>query len=172
MPVNPRGRRKTNGRRPLPDHLPRHEVIIPVSEEEKICPVTGSPRPFIGYEESQKLEYIPETLRVNVYKREKYGSPMGAEEIEELQGELERAREAEEERKAALRWTSSFGMASPFLLLALVLRVLALFQRHHSLDGVDVSGRQSLANERLHAGKFYVWFDECLRLVCLSCLSC
>jgi transposase/uncharacterized coiled-coil protein SlyX len=81
IPVKPRGRRKTNGRRPLPDHLPRQEIIIPVSEEEKICPVTGSPRPFIGYEESQKLEYIPETLRVNVYKREKYGSPMGAEEM-------------------------------------------------------------------------------------------
>ena len=79
-PVESRARRKTNGRRPLPDHFPRHEIIIPVSEEEKICPVTGNPRPLIGYEESQKLEYIPEMLRVNVYKREKYGSPMGAEE--------------------------------------------------------------------------------------------
>lgn len=79
-PVRPRAKGKQNGRRPLPDHLPRHEIIVPVPEEQKICPVTGQPRPFIGYEESQKLEYIPETLRVNVYKREKYGSPMGAEE--------------------------------------------------------------------------------------------
>jgi len=78
-PPTPR-KRKANGRRPLPDHLPRHEIIIPVSEEEKICPVTGKERPFIGYEESEKLEYIPETLRVNVYKREKFGSLMGSEE--------------------------------------------------------------------------------------------
>ncbi len=78
--VKPRAKRKKNGRRPLPDHLPRHEIIITVAEEEKTCPITGLPRPLIGYEESSKLEYIPETLRVNVYKREKYGSPMGAEE--------------------------------------------------------------------------------------------
>ena len=55
MPLKPRARGKSNGRRPLPDHLPRHEIIIPVSEEEKICPATGRPRPFIGYEETQKL---------------------------------------------------------------------------------------------------------------------
>lgn len=79
-PAKPRAKSKHKGRRPLPDHLPRHEIIVPAAEEQKICPVTGQPRPFIGYEDSQKLEYIPETLRVNVYRREKYGSPMGAEE--------------------------------------------------------------------------------------------
>ena len=79
-PAKPRAKSKRKGRRPLPDHLPRHEIIVPAPEEQKICPITGQPRPFIGYEDSQKLEYIPETLRVNVYRREKYGSPMGAEE--------------------------------------------------------------------------------------------
>jgi len=79
-PAKPRGKRKHPGRRPLPEHLPRHEIIIPVPEEEKICPETGESRPFMGYEQTEKLEYISETLRVNVYKREKYGSPMGAEE--------------------------------------------------------------------------------------------
>ena len=79
-PAKPRAKSKHKGRRPLPDHLPRHEIIVPAPEEQKICPVTGQPRPFIGYDDSQKLEYIPETLRVNVYRREKYGSPMGAEE--------------------------------------------------------------------------------------------
>ncbi|MCK5806234.1 MAG: IS66 family transposase [Lentisphaeria bacterium] len=76
--VKPKSKR--NGRRPLPDHLPRHEIIVPAPEDEKLCPTTGKARPFIGYEDSEKLEYIPETLRVNVYRREKYGSPMGAEE--------------------------------------------------------------------------------------------
>jgi transposase len=80
-PATPtRRRKKKGGRRPLPEHLPRQEIIVPVPEEEKICPLTGKERPFIGYEQSEKLEYVPETLRVNVYKREKYGSPMGAEE--------------------------------------------------------------------------------------------
>jgi len=79
-PVKARRKSKHQGRRPLPDHLPRNEIIVAVPEEEKICPTTGKLRPFIGYEDSEKLEYIPETLQVNVYRREKYGSPMGAEE--------------------------------------------------------------------------------------------
>lgn len=79
-PATARKGRKHHGRRPLPDHLPRNEIIIPAPDEEKICPTTGQPRPLIGYEDSEKLEYIPETLQVNVYRREKYGSPMGAEE--------------------------------------------------------------------------------------------
>lgn len=91
VPVKPRGKRKRNGRRPLPDHLPRHEIIIPAPEDQKVCPATGKPRPFLGYEESEKLEYVPETLRVNVYKREKFGSPMGAEENGVLTAPLPRA---------------------------------------------------------------------------------
>ena len=80
VPAKPRAKSKHMGRCPLPDHLPRYEIIVPAPEEQKTCPITGQPRPFIGYEESEKLEYIPETLRVNVYRREKYGSPMGSEE--------------------------------------------------------------------------------------------
>lgn len=76
----PPKKRKRSGRQPLPDHLPRNEIIVSVSEEQKICAITGEQRPFLGYEQSEKLEYIPETLQVNVYKREKYGSPVGAEE--------------------------------------------------------------------------------------------
>jgi transposase/uncharacterized coiled-coil protein SlyX len=79
-PAKQRKKRKRSGRQPLPDHLPRNEIIISVPEDQKICASTGQPRPFLGYEQSEKLEYIPETLQVNVYKREKYGSPMGAEE--------------------------------------------------------------------------------------------
>jgi len=80
LPAKARRKSKHRGRRPLPDHLPRNEIIIAAPEEEKICASTGQPRPFIGYEDSEKLEYIPETLQVNLYRREKYGSPMGAEE--------------------------------------------------------------------------------------------
>jgi transposase len=68
------------GRRPLPEHLPREERIIEIPEEEKVCPESGMPRQFMGYEETEKLEYAPETLKVIVIKREKYGSPVGAEE--------------------------------------------------------------------------------------------
>jgi transposase len=79
-PAKPARKCRHPGRAPLPDHLPRHEILLQVPEAQRRCPVTGEERPVIGYEETEKLEYIPETLRVNVYKREKLGSPMGAEE--------------------------------------------------------------------------------------------
>jgi len=75
-----RGRSRHHGRKPFPEHLPHEEIIISVPEEEKICQESGLPRRLIGYEESKKLEYVPETLKVIVFKREKWGSPLGAEE--------------------------------------------------------------------------------------------
>jgi transposase len=76
----PKGKAKRNGRLELPEHLPHEEIIIPATEEQKTCPESGEPRRLIGYEESKKLDYVPETLKVLVIKREKWGSPMGSEE--------------------------------------------------------------------------------------------
>lgn len=69
-----------HGRGIFPETLPREEIVIPVPESQRICPVTGQQRPVIGYEESKKLHYIPSKLVVRVYKREKLGSLAGAEE--------------------------------------------------------------------------------------------
>ncbi|MBW2084156.1 MAG: IS66 family transposase zinc-finger binding domain-containing protein, partial [Deltaproteobacteria bacterium] len=52
----------------------RVEIILDVPEEEKICPETGKPLKQIGWEVSEKLEYRPGRLFVNVYKRPKYVS--------------------------------------------------------------------------------------------------
>ena len=79
-PTTPKRKSQHRGRVPFPEHLPHEEVIIPVAEEDKVCPESGEPRQFMGYEESKKLDYVPETLKVVVYKREKWGSPVGAEE--------------------------------------------------------------------------------------------
>jgi transposase len=71
--------RKTNrrhpGRIPIPEHLERVEILLDIPEEEKICPETGKPLKQIGVETSEKLEYRPGKLIVNVYKRPKYASP-------------------------------------------------------------------------------------------------
>jgi transposase len=63
------------GRIPIPEHLERVEILLDVPEEEKLCPETGKPLKKIGEEVSEKLEYRPGKLIVNVYKRPKYGSP-------------------------------------------------------------------------------------------------
>lgn len=71
---------KRNGREPIAAHLKRNIIEIDAPAAAKICPVTGKERPLIGYEETEKYHYVPETLEVNVYRRAKYGSVMGAEE--------------------------------------------------------------------------------------------
>lgn len=83
----PRRRKRSNknhpGRIPIPDHLERVEIILDIPEEEKVCPETSKPLKQIGWEISEKLEYRPGKLLVNVYKRPKYASPdsMAAGEV-------------------------------------------------------------------------------------------
>lgn len=68
-------KRRHPGRIPIPEHLERVEIILDIPEEEKVCPETGKPLKKIGEEVSEKLEYRPGKLIVNVYKRPKYASP-------------------------------------------------------------------------------------------------
>ncbi len=68
-------KRNHPGRLPIPEHLERVEIILDIPEEEKVCPQTGKPLKQIGWEISEKLEYRPGRLLVNVYKRPKYVSP-------------------------------------------------------------------------------------------------
>lgn len=68
-------KRNHPGRIPIPEHLERVEIILDISEENKICLETGKPLKQIGWEVSEKLEYRPGRLFVNVYKRPKYVSP-------------------------------------------------------------------------------------------------
>ena len=65
-------RRKSHGRRPLPDHLPREEVIYELTDEERTCPCCGKLRKEIGSEVSEQLEFIPASLKVIQHHRRKY----------------------------------------------------------------------------------------------------
>jgi len=71
----PKKKRSHPGRIPIPEHLERVEIILDIPEREKICPETGKDLKQIGWEVSEKLEYRPGKLIVNVYKRPKYVSP-------------------------------------------------------------------------------------------------
>jgi transposase len=74
-------KRQHPGRIPIPEHLERVEIVLDIPEEEKICPETGKPLKQIGFEISEKLEYRPGKLLVNVYKRPKYASPDSSAEV-------------------------------------------------------------------------------------------
>src|SRR4030042_5910147 len=56
--------RKKCGRKPLPDDLPREEIIHDISDEEKRCHCCGRSRPFIGIEESEELDIVPAKITV------------------------------------------------------------------------------------------------------------
>jgi transposase len=62
---------KHAGRNALPDHLPRHEEIIAVEGEERLCVCCGEERCRIGYEEKEVLDMEPARYFVRVIKREK-----------------------------------------------------------------------------------------------------
>jgi transposase len=63
--------RRKRGRKPLPADLPREEVLHDIPEEEKICSC-GAPLVRIGEETSEKLEIIPQQIKVIRHVRPKY----------------------------------------------------------------------------------------------------
>lgn len=68
--VKPHNRKK-RGRKPLPDDLPRVDIIHDISDEQKQCNC-GSPLDWIGEEVSEQLDFIPAQLRVLRHIRPKY----------------------------------------------------------------------------------------------------
>ena len=64
-------RRKKTGRKPLPEDLPRVEVIHDLAEDEKTC-ACGSRLSRIGEEVCEKLDIIPAKIRVIRHIRYKY----------------------------------------------------------------------------------------------------
>lgn len=65
--------RQARGRKPLPEHLPRIEVIHDLDEADKVCAVDGHPLHKVGEEVSEQLEIIPAQFRVIRNIRIKYG---------------------------------------------------------------------------------------------------
>ncbi|MCG7851000.1 MAG: IS66 family transposase [Methanosarcinaceae archaeon] len=65
--------RKKRGRRPLPEDIPREEIIHDLTEEEKRCPCCGKERPYIGEESSEELDIIPAKVVINKHVKKKYG---------------------------------------------------------------------------------------------------
>ena len=63
--------RKKSGRKPLPEKLPRVEVIHDIDEQEKVC-ACGAQLTRIGEEVSEKLDIIPAIIRVIKHIRPQY----------------------------------------------------------------------------------------------------
>ena len=67
-------RKNRGGRKPLPEHLPRVEVLRDLEEHEKVCPNDPAHTlSLIGEETAERLVYKPAELYVEIEKRPKYG---------------------------------------------------------------------------------------------------
>ncbi len=67
--------RKKPGRKPLPEFLPRIEIIHDIPESQKLCPHDGTALKVIGEETSEQLDIIPAKVQVLRHVRLKYGCP-------------------------------------------------------------------------------------------------
>ena len=67
--IPPRQRQPHPGRKPLPENLPRVEVILPCPSQH--CASCGSETAVIGYDESEVVDVQPARYVVRVTKREK-----------------------------------------------------------------------------------------------------
>jgi transposase len=63
--------RRKKGRKPLPDALPRVEIVHDIDEQEKVCHC-GAELSRIGEEVSEKLDIIPAVIQVVRHIRPKY----------------------------------------------------------------------------------------------------
>jgi transposase len=64
-------RRKTCGRRPLPKHIVREDIVHDIDEADKKCSC-GCEKQLIGKEITERLEVIPAQLKVQRHIRYKY----------------------------------------------------------------------------------------------------
>ena len=71
----PGKRRDDHGRSPLPEHLPRREVVCDLSEAEKLCPCCGQPRVCIGTQTAEQLDLEPAKFFVLRTIRKSYACP-------------------------------------------------------------------------------------------------
>ncbi|MFT5261180.1 MAG: transposase [Gammaproteobacteria bacterium] len=60
----PTHQRKRGGRKPLPEDLPRIQVIHDLSDEDKICPHDGHELKFISDKASEQLDIVPMKIQV------------------------------------------------------------------------------------------------------------
>lgn len=67
----PRSATGRQGRRPLPDDLPRETRVVRVPDELRVCPTCGQDKSCIGYIRSQLLEFVPAHFKIIDEEREK-----------------------------------------------------------------------------------------------------
>jgi transposase len=74
-------RRRRGKRAPLPEHLPRIDVMHELSEAERVCPNDGARLEAFAEETSEQLDVEPARFRVLRHRRVKYRCPCCTEHL-------------------------------------------------------------------------------------------
>ena len=69
--------RKNSGRKPLPERLPRLDVVHELPADERCCDHDGQPLNEIGEVISEQLDIVPATVRVIRHVRKRYACACG-----------------------------------------------------------------------------------------------
>ena len=67
---NPRRRKRK--RRLIPDNIPSETIDHELPESERLCPVDGQPMPFIRWEISHQLDFVPAWFKKIIHRRAVY----------------------------------------------------------------------------------------------------
>jgi transposase len=131
------------GRRPLPEYLPRVEVVHELPEAERVCPHDGTALERIGEETREQLDVIPAKVQVIRHVRVKYACPC-------CHGHVARAPAPPE---LLAKSNASAGMLA-YVATAKYVDALPLARQAHILErsGIDLP-RATLASWMVRAGE-------------------
>ncbi|OSM05935.1 putative transposase IS66 [Magnetofaba australis IT-1] len=135
--------RSKGGRKPLPAHLPRREIIHDLPAEQKTCGVDGHALVEIGRDVSEQLEIIPAQVTVIRHVRLKYGCP-------HCHSGVVRANMPPQPIPKALATASMLA----FVAVSKYADALPLYRQHTILarSGIDLP-RSTLANWMIRCGQ-------------------
>ncbi len=77
----PAHRRRRGKRAPLPEQLPRIDVLAELPEDERVCPHDGAALERFAEEVSEQLDIVPAKIQVLRHRRAKYRCPCCAEHL-------------------------------------------------------------------------------------------
>ena len=120
---------RPTGRRPLPASLPRQRVEIDVPDADKVC-ACGTAKMRIGETVSEKLDYVPASVRVMETVRPKYACPQCHEGVTVAPAPPQAV-----ERSLASEGLLAHVVVSKYLDHLPLYRLERIFQREH----LDVS---------------------------------
>jgi len=97
----PAHQRKRGGRRPLPEDLPRLDVVHDLSDAEKACPHDGHALREIADKISEQLDIIPMQIQVLRHIRKQYACPCCEGHLKTASSRNNRSRKA---RRVVVCW--------------------------------------------------------------------